>query len=277
VSRVALLSAHAGVHGKGHAVPRGEQAAVAQNVTLVLIERIPLAVLGAVVGWSLGWLSAWATEWLEYWEWAKDPAEPATLEETPRASEAEGSEKAVAERRERPALGKVWRDPLMQGGCALVWAAAALLPTGDWWRPWAVGLLAVPLVQVAVTDFRTRYVYTLYAAVGIGLGLGLGWLVHDAPWWTSVAGAIGGTVSFGLLYVLGRLVFRREAMASGDITIAAMVGAGAATCTLQALVYGVLVGGVIAAGTLAFRRQLGIFMPYGPGLCLGGLAILFWC
>jgi prepilin signal peptidase PulO-like enzyme (type II secretory pathway) len=168
-------------------------------------------------------------------------------------------------------------DPVVQGCCALAWAAAALWLTGEWWRPWAGGLLAVPLAQVAVTDFRTRYVYTLYAGVGLILGLGLGWLVHGAPWWTSVAGALGGLVTFALLYWLGRLIFRREAMARGDITIAAMVGAGAAACTPQALLYGVLIGGLIGAATLIFRRQLGTFMPYGPGLCCGGLVALYLC
>jgi prepilin signal peptidase PulO-like enzyme (type II secretory pathway) len=195
----------------------------------------------------LGWLSAWATEWLD-----------------------------VAEGAPKPTWRKLLKDPLVQGGCALAFVVAALtLP--DWIRAAEAGLISVPLVQVAVTDYRTRYVYTYYAAVGLVLGLAFGWSVHDAPWWTSVAGALGGFVTFVLLYFFGRLIFRKEAMARGDITIAAMVGAGAATCTPQALVYGILVGGLIAVATIAFRRQLGIFMPYGPGLCIGGLATLFWC
>jgi prepilin signal peptidase PulO-like enzyme (type II secretory pathway) len=217
-----------------------------------MVERIPLALLGALCGWLVGAVSAWATTWLE-----GDSSE----------SKADFS---------RP-VGLIAPDPLVQGCCALTWAAAALWLSGEWWRPWAGGLLSVPLVQVAVTDFRTRYVYTLYAAVGLGIGIGLGWLVHGAPWWTAVAGALGGLVSFALLYWLGRLIFRREAMARGDITIAAMVGAGAATCTPQALLYGVLIGGLIGAGTLIFRRQLGTFMPSGPGLCCGGLVALFFC
>jgi prepilin signal peptidase PulO-like enzyme (type II secretory pathway) len=63
-------------------------------------------------------------------------------------------------------------------------------------------------------------------------------------------------------------------MASGDITIAAMVGAGAATYVIQALVIGILTGGVVAVGFLVVRRSARATMPYGPGLCLGGLVTL---
>jgi len=121
----------------------------------------------------------------------------------------------------------------------------------------------------------------LLLAVGAALGLAFGWQVHsvELPWWTSVAGALGGFLAFGLLWLVGRLMYRGriEPMARGDITIAAMVGAGAAGCTPQALFLGVLLGGLIAIGLLVGRRSRHAFMPYGPGLCLGGLAALFWC
>lgn len=183
------------------------------------------------------------------------------------------------------------RDVYVQGGCALVWAATPFLVQGDWLRWTETGLVAVPLIQVAATDFRTRYVYSVVAAVGAVLGLAFGWQIHntavpswtriggvDLPWLMSVAGALGGFVAFLLLWLLGRLIYRgREAMARGDITIAAMVGAGAAGCTPFALFFGVLFGAVIAVGFLLIGRSRHATMPYGPGLCLGGLAALFWC
>ena len=55
------------------------------------------------------------------------------------------------------------------------------------------------------------------------------------------------------------------------------VGAGAAACTAQALVWGVLLSGVLAIAFLVTSRSRQAFMPYGPGLCLGGLATLFLC
>ncbi len=200
------------------------------------------------IGWCVGWALAWLTEWLEREADAPPPRHWAL------------------------------KDPAVQAGCALLWLAAAL-QSGDPLRTAEIGLLGAPLVQVAVTDLRTRYVYTVVALIGGAIGLALGWQVHGGEWWTGIAGAIGGFLAFGALWGLGKLVYRGagEPMARGDITIAAMVGAGAGVCTPQALFWGVLLGGVFAIGLLIARRSRHAYMPYGPGLCLGGLAALFLC
>jgi prepilin signal peptidase PulO-like enzyme (type II secretory pathway) len=110
------------------------------------------------------------------------------------------------------------------------------------------------------------------------VGLAVGWHYHGVDWWWSLVGAAAGTLAFGALYAIGRLIYRGgEPMARGDITIAAMVGAGAAACVLNALFYGVLSSGVIALAVLVIARSRHVYMPYGPGLCLGGLATLFLC
>jgi prepilin signal peptidase PulO-like enzyme (type II secretory pathway) len=219
-------------------------------------DRMPVAHVAAVVGWWLGWGSARLTEWLQ--------ADP---------------EKLAA-----PGLrGILVRDPIVQAASALVCAAIPLFVPGDYWRWTATGLLAVPYIQVAVTDFRTRYVFTVIAGIGIAIGLAVGWQVHDGAWWTSLAGAVGGFAFLGFFYLLGRLYVRVrnlgdvEAMATGDITIAAMVGAGSAACTPSALFDGILLGGLLAVGVWIVRRSIRGTMPFGPGLCLGGLATLFWC
>ena len=209
----------------------------------------------ALIGFVLGWLSAYVTERLQ-------PAE----------------DTAAIKGRSR-----LVRDPFVQGGLALVWGAIPVVlstaPTTSWLEG---GLLAVPLVQVTVTDFRTRYVYSVVAAIGLAFGLAFGWQYHPAPWpvpWlVSVVGAAGGALAFGALYGIGRLIYRGgEPMARGDVTIAAMVGAEAAACAAQALVLGVLLGGVLALIVWATSRSRHAFMPYGPGLCLGGLVTLFVC
>ena len=205
----------------------------------------------ALAGFALGWLSAWLTDRLQ------------PVEDT----------KAIRGR------SRLVRDPFVQGGLAIVWAAIPLVLSGANPIRWLeAGVLAVPLVQVTVTDFRTRYVYTVVAAVGLALGLTLGWHFHEVAWWWSIVGALGGALAFGALYGIGRLVYRGgEPMARGDITIAAMVGAVAAACAAQALVLGVLLGGVLALVVWVATRSRHAFMPYGPGLCLGGLVTLFTC
>jgi len=231
-----------------------------QNVRLTsMVERLPIALLAAVVGWWLGWATARLTEYLQ------------TGDDTPAKLPIPGVRALLI------------RDPIVQGASALVWAVIPFVVPGDGWRWAATGLLAVPYIQVAVTDFRTRYVYTVIAGIGLAIGLAVGWQVHGGEWWTSVAGAAGGFAFLGFFYLFGRLYVRIrhlgdvEAMASGDITIAAMVGAGSAACAPSALFDGMLMGGVLALGVWIIRRSARGTMPFGPGLCLGGLATLFWC
>jgi prepilin signal peptidase PulO-like enzyme (type II secretory pathway) len=170
------------------------------------------------------------------------------------------------------------RDIVVQASSAAAWLAAPLLVDGPWWRWVAAAILAVPLLQVAITDFRHRYVYTVVAGAGAVLGVALGWQVHGYEWWWGLVGAAGGFSSFLVIYAIGRLVYRgQEPLARGDITIAAMVGASAGTCTLNALVLGILFSGLFAMGVLVMRRSRHAMLPYGPGLCLGGLVTLIRC
>jgi len=204
-----------------------------------------VAAVLAVVGLAVGWLSARLTEWAT-------PSDEAPVI------------------RGRSALV---RDPLVQATLAVIWACIPFVVGGNDVVRWLEGgLLAVPLVQVGVTDLRTRYVYTLIAGIGLVIGLAVGWHYHGVDWFWSAIGAIGGFLAFGLLYGLGRLLYRGdEPMARGDITIAAMVGAGAASQVAVALIYGIIASGILALGVWAVIRSRKVYMPYGPGLCLGAL------
>jgi prepilin signal peptidase PulO-like enzyme (type II secretory pathway) len=203
-----------------------------------------ISLLFAVAGWFVGLLSAWLTD---------------HLHETQREN------------------NRRWliRDPMVQAALAVVWGLTPLLIVGDWTRWLAVAVLAVPLVQVAVTDLRHRYVYTFVAVIGFVLGVGLGWLAHGGEWWISLIGAAGGFMSFAAVYGVGRLLYRgTEPLARGDVTIAGMVGSIAGGCTIAALLVGVVLSGMLALGFLVWRRSRYAFLPYGPGLCVGGLITL---
>jgi prepilin signal peptidase PulO-like enzyme (type II secretory pathway) len=214
------------------------------------LRHVPLALAAAaaVGGWIAGLLSAWLTDLLQ----AQDDLPSARR-------------------------GPLVRDPLVQVGLAIVWAVCGWRAIEQDWRgPAAAAVLAVPIVQVAVTDLRHRYVYTVVALVGLVLGLVLGVAAHPADaWWNWPLGALGGFLVFLGLYWIGRLVYRgQEPLARGDITIAAMVGAMAGPQTGMALVLGVIFSGVFAVAVLIAHRSRHVYLPYGPGLCLGALVTL---
>lgn len=86
---------------------------------------------------------------------------------------------------------------------------------------------------------------------------------------------IGGAVVWGIR-VAGSAVFRREAMGFGDVKFLAMIGAfvgwrGALLALFLGCVCGAAVGGVAA-----IRGGLGLKIPFGPWLAVGGLGALFF-
>ncbi|MBV9359552.1 MAG: prepilin peptidase [Chloroflexi bacterium] len=229
--------------GKSRARPRRPGAGCA--LTAVLAANWPTLVAGAALGWVAGLASSRLVAIVVHGQVASA----------------------------RGALQRwVVGDVLVQATLAVVGVLIPLTVLGPAWRWLLALLLAVPVVQVAVTDLRERYVYTAVALVGIVLGVFGSPIVHQAPWWSGGAGALVGWLAFGALYVLGRWLYHgREPLALGDVTIAAMVGAVAGPSVLSALVLGILASGVAAVGVLIARRSGGALMPYGPGLCLGAL------
>ncbi len=209
-----------------------------------LIQLVVAAGAG-LLGWFVGLASAWLMDRLL----AQDGVEPS------------------------PARRVVVREPLVQGGVATMWTLL-VLAGGLTWQVAGAALLAVPLVQVGVTDLRYRWVYSAVAVCGLAAGVALSPAVHAASAWWGLAGAVGGLVSMGLVATLGRLAYGGEPMGRGDLTIAAMVGAAAGPEVLFDLGLGVILSGLFAAGTLVARRSRTATIPYGPGLCLGGLVSL---
>src|SRR5262245_38078979 len=123
-------------------VPRLARRAANPTLSVAVLEQLTNIVLAALAGWCLGYLSDLATDYFQ------------RQDDLPLVAQ-----------------GLLVRDLMVQVSCAGVWAVAPLLLDGPWWHWVAAGLIAVPLLQVAVTDLRHRYVYVAVAGVGIILGI----------------------------------------------------------------------------------------------------------
>ncbi|MCX7642432.1 MAG: prepilin peptidase [Armatimonadetes bacterium] len=92
----------------------------------------------------------------------------------------------------------------------------------------------------------------------------------------SLGGAVlGGTVIW-LIGILGRLVFRKEAMGFGDVKIAAAVGAhlGATWLMLPFLLFSIFVGAVMGVLlALLQRRSLTGYIPFGPAMAIAATIV----
>jgi len=209
------------------------------------VGQLLLVVAAGVLGWSMGLVSAWLTDGVLRLDGVslRDSAHPLT------------------------------REPLLQSGLAVTWMILVALG-GLSWQVGAAALVAVPLLQVAVTDLRCGYVYTVAVGCGIALCVALAAVVHVASPWSGLVGAAVGMLSMALLRLFGRMGSRGVAMGRGDVSIATMVGAAAGPGVLVALAVGLVLSGVLGLYVLLSRRSAVTSMPYGPGLCLGGLISL---
>ena len=138
------------------------------------------------------------------------------------------------------------------------------------------GALSLVLTIVLFVDLRTHFVHGVVAYPGIVVGVVLSPIAQGGMFWEGLASAAIGALVFGALYGLGRLLYRGGVpLASGDIIIAALVGSIVGTEYLvPAILLGVLFSGLLAVVYAVRSRSLNVYLPYGPGLCVGAIVAL---
>jgi leader peptidase (prepilin peptidase) / N-methyltransferase len=138
-------------------------------------------------------------------------------------------------------------------------------------------------VGIAVTDARHYLIPDEYNWTGLVLGLGLS-LTGGAPGFK--AAVVGAATGFALLYavgVVGRWVFKEEAMGGGDIKMMAMVGAFVGWKGVLLTVFaGSVFGSLVYVPLLVFGRRkrhvpFGVFLAMGAAVVfVFGDAIIDW-
>ncbi len=89
------------------------------------------------------------------------------------------------------------------------------------------------------------------------------------------AGAVVGGGLIWLIGVLGKLVFRKEAMGFGDVKLMAFLGAFLGPqAIVMALFLAVFLGAIFGIGKLVILRRMG-YVPFGPFLSAGALVMVF--
>lgn len=160
-------------------------------------------------------------------------------------------------------------------GSALLFAGAALGHRGDPLSLVVASCYLVALGVIFLVDFRAHLildVVTLPALLVALLFTILQSLVDPGHHWQrSLAGAVVGLVVFGLLYGLGWLITRQEAMGMGDVKLATLTGMMVDVYhVLPAFLLAIIGGGVISALVLLVRRRgAGSYIPYGVFIAAG--------
>src|SRR5579859_1967751 len=121
--------------------------------------QIAVAGVAAIVGWWVGLVSVWLSDRLL----RPNDAEPN-----------DPNRPLQNERIVQTLVAAAWALLALSGGLTLPVAAA--------------GLIAVPLIQVGVTDMRHRHVYALVAVCGLAASVVLSPVVHATSPWAGVGG-----------------------------------------------------------------------------------------
>ena len=94
----------------------------------------------------------------------------------------------------------------------------------------------------------------------------------------SIQGAFIGVLILSVMLWLGKLLFKREGVGFGDIKLAFVIGlfVGPFWCCI-ALLLAIITGGIWGIVQLTLgKKVIGIQMPFGPFIALGGFLVLFF-
>jgi len=139
------------------------------------------------------------------------------------------------------------------------------------------------LIVVSFIDAREQIIPDVITLPGLGLAIlaSLAWpALHGTGHrgWAaghSLLGALAGGGSIYLMGVLGRCLFKREAMGGGDVKLMAMLGAVLGWQRILLAFFIAPVFGSVVGVPLRWLRGMEL-IPYGPFLSLAAVVALWW-
>lgn len=198
-----------------------------------------------------------------------------------------------------------WRAPAERGG-RLRWRSLAVLAAtaggfafllGRYQLSWDLAAYAIYwaiFVLVTVVDMEHRLILNVVIFPAIVLAIAGAFVTSEPGSRRALLGGVTGFVFVFLIYLLGiafgRIVARRRgrpldevAFGQGDVKLAIFIGlVTGLPGVVFALVIGIFLGGIVAAGYLAYqmlvrRRYAGLTaIPYGPFLVAGGVLMMLY-
>lgn len=143
--------------------------------------------------------------------------------------------------------------------------------------------LMAALIVISFIDLKIQEIPDEITLPGIAIGPALGFIFpgllfqyrHLAGLFNSALGIIAGGGIIYLAGILGRAIFKKEAMGGGDVKLMAMLGAFLGwRLVILAFFLAPFTGSVV--GIIAKLRKKEDIIPYGPHLSLAGVIALLW-
>jgi len=144
-------------------------------------------------------------------------------------------------------------------------------------------LLFSSLIIVTFIDLKYMEIPDVISISGIFVGLLLSLLYprlqgsgsHAGAFLSSLYGIFAGGASIYIIGVVGKIIFRKEAMGGGDVKLLAMIGAFLGwKMALLTFFIAPFLGSVV--GIIVKIRTKESLIPYGPFLSLASFIALLW-
>ncbi len=186
-----------------------------------------------------------------------------------------------------------WFYPIIEGGSGVVMLSVwMILGKGTPWPIFVVGGgLVFAMLAVSIIDIKTFLIPDAISLGGIPVALIISTVypqLHPTLWKTLPAWLNGLSISFlgllaggGCLYgvaILGKWMFKKEAMGWGDIKLLAMLGALLGYRSLFFIMFSASLSGTLVSclGMLFKQKRLKDQIAFGPFLALGGVLYFFY-
>lgn len=153
------------------------------------------------------------------------------------------------------------------------------------WTPlfFIYAMLLSALLVVTFIDLKYQMIPDTISYSGIVLGVVLSLIypfLHNTAnklvsFRSSILGILTGGISIYTIGVLGKLIFRKEAMGGGDVKLLAMIGSFLGWQRVILVFFIAPVFGSIVGIILKTRYKVDT-IPYGPYLSLATLIVVFW-
>ena len=144
-------------------------------------------------------------------------------------------------------------------------------------RFYAMSLFLYFLLPLFIIDLKSRVVPDKITIPGIVAGFAFSFFLPGITWYDSLIGIAVGGIMLMIIAVLGRWVFKREAMGMGDVTLFMLVGAFLGwKKVLLTLILASILGSIIGLALVAKKRKKFIVVPFGPFIVVAAVVSYFW-
>ena len=146
-----------------------------------------------------------------------------------------------------------------------------------------LGLLGSALIVSTFIDFEFQIIPDVITISGIFAGLivafsfpsALNAATRQAALLNSFLGVIAGGGSIYLIWVLGKMAFKKDAMGGGDVKLMAMIGAFLGWKLALLIFFIAPFFGAFVGIMLKMRHKIDV-IPYGPYISLATVIVIFW-